>query len=75
MIKLIDNAGNVFAEYKNIYEMLAELNSDPNGSNEWRYYYRPSAGVVNAYFAPNGESFLLDVNGEEADETYDVIED
>lgn len=73
MAALMDKRGNVFVEGKNIYEIMEELNDDSNGSNEWRYYYRPFIGVVNAYFAPNGESFFSDVNGEEADETYDVI--
>lgn len=72
MTKLIDNVGNVFAEGEDIDKILEELNDDSNGSNEWRYYYRLSDGAVDAYFAKDGES---DVNGEEADEIYDVIED
>jgi hypothetical protein len=73
MTKLMDSTGHVFAEGENIDKILEELNYDPNGNNEWRYYYRQSDGVVNAYFADkDGEA---DYNGEEADETYDVIED
>ena len=72
MTKLMDSTGHVFAEGENIDKILEELNYDPNGNNEWRYYYRPVSWVVNAYFAKDGKT---DYNGEEADETYDVIED
>lgn len=69
-VKLMDNSGEVFAEGNSIDEILSELNADPDGSNEWRYYYRDDAEVVNAYFIKDGEN---DISGENADETYDVI--
>ena len=50
-----------------------DLNDDQNGSNEWSYYYRPSYGVVNAYF--NTDAGESDICGENADATYDVIND
>ena len=73
MVKLIDSTGEIFAEGKTIDEIIKKLNDDQNGSNEWRYYYRPSDGVVNAYFNTNSGEF--DVCGEKADTTYDVIND
>ena len=72
MTKLMDTAGNVFAKGESISEIMEELNYDPNGNNEWRYYYRPDVGVVNAYFGKDGKA---DYSGEEADATYDVVED
>lgn len=71
MTKLMTDTGYVFVEGENIDKILEELNYDPYGSNEWRYYYRPSDGVVNAYFA--NEDGEADYNGEFADETYDVV--
>ena len=68
MTKLMDCAGNVFAEGENINEIMEELNKD-NG--DWEYCYRSSCEVVNAYYCKSGAS---DYNGEEAEETYDVIE-
>ena len=73
MTKLIDSTGEIFMEGKTIQEIIKKLNDDQNGSNEWRYYYRPSDGVVNAYFdTDSGES---DTCGEKADVIYDVIND
>ena len=68
----MDSTGHVFAEGENIDKIMEELNYDPYGGNEWRYYYRSSDSVVYAYFTTSGEA---DYNGEFADETYDVIED
>lgn len=78
MVALMDKRGHVFAEGKNIDEIMEELNKD-NG--DWEYWYRRSNGdenwyrrpygVVDAYFSKDGES---DVLGEEADEIYEVIE-
>ena len=73
MVKLIDSTGEIFAEGETIDEILKELNDDSNGSNEWRYYYCPAYGVVNAYF--NTDLGEFDVCGEKADATYDVIDD
>ena len=73
MVKLIDSTGKIFAKGETIDDIIKELNNDSNGSNEWRYYFRPYYGVVNAYFNTDlGES---DVCGEKADATYDVIDD
>lgn len=72
MVKLMDIAGNVFAEGENINEIIEQLNNDPNGASEWKYYYRPDSDVVNAYYCKSGE---FDYGGEQADEIYDVIED
>ena len=73
MVKLIDSTGEIFAKGETIDDIIKELNNDSNGSNEWRYYYRPYYGVVNAYFNTDlGES---DVCGEKADATFDVIDD
>ena len=73
MVKLIDSTGEVFIEGETIQEIIKELNDDSKGNNEWRYYYRPSDGVVNAYFNTDlGES---DVCGKNANVTYDVISD
>ena len=69
MTKLMDSAGNVFVEGKNIDEIIEELNKD-NG--DWEYWYRRPYGVVDAYFSKDGES---DVLGENADEIYEVVED
>ena len=71
MTKLIDFMGKIFAEGETIYDIIEELNYDPSGSNKWRYYYRPSDGVVDAYF--NTELGEFDDCGEKADITYDVI--
>lgn len=68
MTKLMDCAGNVFAEGENINEIIEELNKD---NDDWAYYYRPNSDLVNAYYCKFGG---FDYNGEEADETYDVIE-
>ena len=73
MVKLIDSTGEIFATGETIDEILKELNDDSNGNNEWRYYYRPADGVVNAYF--NTDSGESDVCGEKSDATYDVIND
>ena len=71
MVKLIDSTGEIFTKGETIHEIIKELNDDSNGSNEWRYYYRPD-GVVNGYFNTDGE---FDVCGEKADVTYNVIND
>jgi hypothetical protein len=68
MTKLMDSTGHVFTEGENISEIMEELNKD---SGDWEYWYRP-CGVVNAYFAKDGET---DYNGEEADVIYGVIEE
>ena len=73
MVKVIDSTGEIFATGKTVYDIIKDLNDDSNGSNEWRYYYRPSDGVVNAYF--NTDSGESDTYGEKADVTYDVIND
>lgn len=67
MIKLIDNIGDVYAEGNSIDEIIEELNR----TEEFRYYYRPKCGIVNAYF-DNAEN---DECGGWADESYKVIED
>lgn len=73
MLKLIDSTGEIFVKGETIDDIIKELNNDSKGSNEWRYYYRPSDGVVNAYF--NTDSGESDICGENADATYDVIND
>ena len=73
MVKLIDSTGEIFVKGKTIDDIIKELNDDSNGNNEWRYYYRPSDGVVNAYF--NTESGEFDICGEKAIAAYDVMND
>ena len=68
MTKLMDCAGNVFAEGENINEIMEELNCS---HSDWEYWYRP-CGVVDAYYCKYGK---YDYDGEEADAIYDVIED
>lgn len=69
MTKLMDSVGNVFAKGDSIREVLDELNSN----SEWYYVYRPDDYMVDAYYAPNEKEADNDVNGEKADEIYDVI--
>ena len=73
MVVLIDSTGKIFAKGETIDDIIKELNNDSNGNNEWRYYFRPYYGVVNAYF--NTDLGETDVCGEKADATYDVIDD
>jgi hypothetical protein len=73
MVKLIDSTGEIFVKGETILDIIKKLNDDQNGSNEWRYYYRPDYGVVNAYF--NTDLGEFDAGGEKADVTYDVIND